>query len=762
MVSKSALARAVVLFAAVVFPMDALAKKSPPSKPQDGVLRAISETNNFTLGRPSHVRVLGDGTAILFLRGGATNRSASLWELEVQSKKERLLLSAEQLLGGAKETLSVEEKAARERKRISTSGFTSFDLSGDGQKIILQLSGKIWVLERKSGRFGSLALPAGVIQDPKLSTAGDQIAFVRDGDLYVARIGAPSGAGSEIEVGAITALTTGATAEITHGLAEFAAQEEMHRHTGYWWAPDGLAIAYQRNDNRPLEKFTIADASRPELPANIFPYPRAGKNNTEVRLFVAAIDGKKSTEIVWDRSQYPYLARVLWQKNAPLSLLVQARDQRSELFLAADAATGKTEVLHEEKDSAWVNLPTTTPRWLPDGKSFFFGTERAGGWTLERHHLGATPAEKKVEVVLEPSSGYLQLIHVDVARDAIYFLGSPPPASSAVELHVFKGSLSRAKPPVQLSPAGGEHEAAFSADASVMVMTRVTRDSMPRTTIHLRPEGQVTLEGAQELPSRAMEPSSFKPNLELVPPEKAGGFNAMVLRPHAFDKTKKYPVILWVYGGPGYLMVHDAMTGYFVPQWFADHGFIVVGLDGRGTPRRGRDFERALRSSFGSVPLDDQVKGLTALGRTFPEMDLSRVGAYGWSFGGYMAALAVLRRPDVFKVAVAGAPVVDWKYYDTHYTERYLGLPDEDPQAYASSSLLTYADKLERPLLLVHGIADDNVYFAHTLQLADALFRAKRPYQLLPLVGLTHQVADPNVRESLYTRMVEFLGEALW
>ncbi|MEQ8979765.1 MAG: prolyl oligopeptidase family serine peptidase, partial [Deltaproteobacteria bacterium] len=179
-------------------------------------------------------------------------------------------------------------------------------------------------------------------------------------------------------------------------------------------------------------------------------------------------------------------------------------------------------------------------------------------------------------------------------------------------------------------------------------------------------------------------------------------------------------------------------------------------------PRRGRDHERALREKFGDVPLEDQVRGLKALGARYPELDLERVGIYGWSFGGYMSALAVMRRPDIFKVGVAGAPVVDWLYYDTHYTERYLGLPDDAPKAYASSSLLTYAKDLERPLLLVHGIADDNVYFAHTLQLADHLFRAGKDFDLLPLVGLTHQIADPSIRETLYGRMANFLGQVLW
>lgn len=737
----------------VLSPMNSLAKKPAPSKPKDGVLKSISETNSFMLGRPGHIRFVPDGSAILFLRSAPTSRSASIYELDVASGKEKLLLSAETLLAGGQETLSVEEKAARERKRISTGGFTSFDLSQDGQKIVLQLSGKIWIFERKTGKFGALALPAGVVLDPRLSPNGQALAFVRDKELYVASLG--GGTNPSHHVNEIVQLTTGAGGEISHGTAEFVAQEEMSRFAGYWWSPDGMAIAYQRTDNTPLERFTIADAAHPETPANIFPYPRAGKNNAEVRLFVVAVDGKKRTEITWNRAEFPYLGRVMWQKNAPLSLLVQARDQQSELFLAADVATGKTELLRKETDSAWLNMSTTTPRWLSDGKSFLFATEKSGFWNLERVFPGTGG---KTTTVLDQSAGYLQLLSADLARDTIYYFGGKNPT----EWHLFRGSLSGTKAPVQLTPAGGEHDAVLSGDGSLLVLTRSTPTSMPRTTVHrLSGDGPLSFEGATEIDSLAFEPT-FTPNLELLSPDKTGGFYGLILRPHDFDAKKKYPVVLYVYGGPSHIMVRSSMTGYFIPQWIADHGFVVVAMDGRGTPRRGRDHERAIRGAFGSVPLDDQVKGLQAIAKSYPELDISRTGVYGWSFGGYMAALAVLRRPDIFKTAVAGAPVVDWEYYDTHYTERYLGVPPAEQKAYDASNLLTYASQLERPLLLVHGIADDNVYFAHTLQLADALFRAKKPYNLLPLVGLTHQVADPAIREALYTRIVDFLGESLW
>jgi dipeptidyl-peptidase-4 len=746
---------------AVMQSMDARADKHPPTKPDARVLRTLTETNGYALGRPSHVRMVPDGSAVVFLRSsGPRDRNASVYELDVGSKTERLLVSPDQILRGEEEKLSTEEKAARERKRISTGGFTGFDLAQNGERVLLKLSGKVYLLERKTKRLAELPIPDGVVLDPRLSPAGDRLAFVRDNDLFVMELPEPF---FELDPKAlrarasITQLTTGGSEDISHGLAEFVAQEEMNRFVGYWWSPDGTRVAYQTNDQSKLERLTIADASHPERAAHSFHYPRAGKTNVDVKLSIVTVDGKTRTEVHWDRAQYPYLARVLWQRNAPLSVLVQSRDQRKELFLRVDSQNGRTSTLHQEEDADWLNLSTTLPRWMPDGFSYLWATERTGGWTIERHWPAGKPGGaqgRHVETILDQSAGFSSLVHVDDQRKVIWFLGGPNPT----ETHLYRSALDGSKPPEQISDKGADHDAVFSTDGTAYVLTRTTLTAMTEARLHKIDDSH---RAGVELKSVALEPD-FLPNVELVPADLAGGFCAAIIRPHGFDRTKKYPVVLHVYGGPGYSMVRSAMPGYFLPQWIADHGFVVVSIDGRGTPRRGRAFERAIKHRFGSVPLDDQITGLVALASSHPELDLSRVGAYGWSFGGFMAALSVLRRPDVFKVAVAGAPVVDWLYYDTHYTERYLGLPDVDRDAYTDSSLLTYAPKLERPLLLVHGIADDNVYFAHTLQLADALFRSEKSFELLPLVGLTHQVGDPHVREALHVRIVSFLGEALW
>jgi dipeptidyl-peptidase-4 len=236
---------------------------------------------------------------------------------------------------------------------------------------------------------------------------------------------------------------------------------------------------------------------------------------------------------------------------------------------------------------------------------------------------------------------------------------------------------------------------------------------------------------------------------------------AAVIRPHGFVKGTKYPVVLQVYGGPGHLEVTQVLRENLLLQWLADQGFVVVKLDGRGTPRRGREWERAIKGDFATLVAADQLAGLKALGARFPELDLSRVGVTGWSFGGYLSALLALKEPQAVRCAVSGAPVVDWRDYDTHYTERYLGLLESNPNAYDTSSLLTYVPKCERHLLLVHGTADDNVYFLHSLKLSDALFRAGKPHDVLPLTNFTHMVPEPVVLERLWERIAAEFHERL-
>jgi dipeptidyl-peptidase-4 len=426
---------------------------------------------------------------------------------------------------------------------------------------------------------------------------------------------------------------------------------------------------------------------------------------------------------------------------------VQTRDQREVAVLRADRKTGATEPLVTETSDTWVNLHQDVPRWLPDGKGLLWVSERAGGPQLE---LLSTDGKRK-RVLVPPDAGLHGIASVDKAATEVIYTASPNPAQS----HLYAVSLREVfADPVKLSDEPGLHTAEFAKDHGVFAHTKRLLHAMPVTVVRNRAGAELAI-----LPSVAEEPPA-PPTVELLT-VGARQFNAAVVWPRDFDNRKRYPVMVDVYGGPHSIYVIASRQRWLLNQWYADQGFIVVCIDGRGTPGRGVAWERAIYKKFGSVPLDDQVAGLQALAAKHPAMDLARVGIKGWSFGGYMGALAVMRRPDVFHAGVAGAPVCDWHDYDTHYTERYLGVPPAANEAYTEGSLLTYAGKLERPLLILHGTADDNVYFRHSLRLVDALFRHDRHFEMVPLSGLTHMVPDPAVMESLHTRMADFLKRHL-
>ena len=693
-----------------------------------GFLRDYAETRGFTLGRPVMAKPTPDGKAVLFLRAQPRVSKLQLYEFDVATGETRELLTPEQLLKGAQEKLSPEEKARRERMRVSVSGFTNFQLSEDGTLILLSLSGKLYTVRRPTGEVRELKTNPGTILDPKLSRDGKSVAYVRDYDIYV----------FDLTKGKERRLTFGGTERVSHGLAEFVAQEEMDRYSGYWWSPDSRFIVYEEADASEVEVWYVTDPAKPEQPPHPSFYPRPGKANVKVRLGIAPVRGGKTIWIQWDSRRYPYLTKVDWDEHGPLTVEVQTRDQKELVLLKVDLKSGRTAPLLIERDAVWLNLDQQVPVWLEGGGGFLWTTEREGAPQLELRRSDG----QFERVLVPPGAGYQGFVDVSTKLGHVYFSASADPTQSHLRRVPLAGGES-----VALTKTIGLNSAAFARNHSIYVHLEMSLEAMPKTAVH-RADGSLI----GELPSVAENPS-FVPRVQLVKVGDGNGFYASIVRPRDFDVSKRYPVLVDVYGGPHGKTVVAAMTAHILKQWLADQGFIVVSIDGRGTPGRGREWERAIAKHFGSVPLEDQVAGLKALGKQFPELDLERAGIFGWSFGGYLSALAVLKRPDIFRAGMAGAPVVDWLDYDTHYTERYLGMPETDAAAYQEGSLLAYAGKLSRPLLLVHGTSDDNVYFRHTLKLTDALFKAGKDFELLPLSGFTHMVPDPVVTERLWSRI---------
>ncbi|HEX9102305.1 MAG TPA: DPP IV N-terminal domain-containing protein, partial [Polyangia bacterium] len=643
----------------------ALVAVAAPAFAEDQFLRELAVTRSYNLGRPAHAEPTADGSTVLFLRTEPRSPVGSLYAFDVATGQTRELITPAQILKGADEKLSQAEKAQRERQRISTRGFTGFQLSDDGKLVLVTLSGKLYVLRRADNDVTELKTGALPPLNPTWSPDATKIAYVHGRDLYV----------YDLKQRREARLTRSSDPALSNGLAEFVAQEEMGRVRGFWWSPDGTKLAYEEADNRGVEQLAVPDVAHPEqLPEPTY-YPRPGKANAKVRLGVIAVGGGATTWVNWDHDQFPYLARVVWRDRAPLTLVVQTRDEKGLQLLAADKA-GRARVLVDEHDDAWIDLDPDVPEWLPDGSAFLWSTQAAGWPTLQ---LRAADGHL-VRALSTDQESYRALAHVDAARRVAWFVGAP----TAPEEQVYRVALDGGAPE-RVTKEHGVHVADFARKGDrVWVENVVTPTALRRALVHVADDkGGDRVVG--ELPSVAATPP-FVSN-ELV--ERVGelGFWTALVRPRSFDPKRKYPVVVDVYAGPGHQQV--TATPKLLRQWMADHGVIVVAIDGRGTPGRGHDWERFIAGDF-SRTIDDQAAALQALAAKHPELDLSRVGITGWSFGGYESALAVLKRGDVFHVAVAGAPVVDWHDYDTHYTERYLGVLPEHKAAYDASSLLSY------------------------------------------------------------------------
>lgn len=714
-----------------------LALAAPARAAGEDLLGRYAATDRFRSGQPRGAVVTPDGREVLFLRSGPRDRVNELWRLDLATGRESVLLTAERLLAGAEETLSVEEKARRERMRLSARGIAAFSLSADGRRVLVPLSGRLFLYERAGGAVRELAPGRTGATDARFSPDGERVSCVREGALWVV----------DVATGEERRLTPPEPANVHWGAPEFVAAEEMKRFDGHWWSPDSRRLLVQRTDETNVERMRIADPYRPERPPVEFAYPRAGTANAVVTLAVLPAAGGAPVWLEWDRAKYPYVGRAVWPESAPLTLVVMNREQTELAVLACDPATGATRPVLVERDAVWLNLDAGTPKWIDDGRAFLWIAERddSGPWLERRGSSGEdqgrlTPAGLRVA----------ELRGVDGRRGVAYIEATRDPE----EMHVWRVWTKGRRAPEPLTRESGVHAMEPATDASHRVVVTRPAGGAPAWRVE-GPEGRAL--GAIRSVAERPDPEP-RPEYAVLGPDS---LRACILRPRDFDPGRRYPVVDWAYGGPHYVQVTKRPGGYALQQWLADQGFIVVMIDGRGTPYRGRSWERAIRGDLIGPALTDHVRALRELCARHPEMDPERVGVTGWSFGGYFAVLAVQRAPGTYRAAVAGAPVVDWRDYDTFYTERYLGLPQADSLAYARSSGLTDAANLSRPLLVIHGTADDNVYFFNSLKLADALNRAGRSWSLLPLPGQTHSPIEPAQVRQVYGRLADFFRREL-
>lgn len=561
------------------------------------------------------------------------------------------------------------------------------------QVLACTAGGRLWTVRPADGVVRDV--PAdGPVTDPRPDPTGRRIAYVRDGALYVdgRPLAVPEGP------------------EVTYGLPEDVAAGSIGRTRGYWWAPDGQALLVARVDNTPVQRWYIADPADPAREPRVIRYPSAGTPNAEVSLWIIGLDGGRTPV---DIRGMEYLTAAGWDAHGPYAA-VQSRDQRHVRVLAVDPGTGATEVLAEQHDEHWVRLVPGLPARSTAGVLYT---------SADLDDTRRLLADGKP--VTPPGLQLGEVVAVD--GEAVLFTACDEPTET--HLWLYDGELRR------LSDEPGVHTGTRRGGTTVL--------------------GRRVLGTGAEIASHAERPAlDLRMELRAVGPRALR--TALFLPSWHRPSDGPLPVLMDPYGGPALrkVTVEPAWWTY-VSQWFAEHGFAVLAVDGRGTPGRGPAWEREIVGDLAGPVLADQVEALHAYDH--PALDLTRVAIRGWSFGGFLAAMAVLRRPDVFHAAIAGAPVTDQRMYDTHFRERHLGHPARNPEAYDRSSPLLEAAELTRPLLLIHGLADDNVVAAHTLRFSAALLAAGRPHEVLPLPGAGHRASQ----EHLLAHQLDFLRRAL-
>jgi len=695
--------------------------------------RLRARTRRFTLGLPRSFQISPGGDRVAFLRSrGGGDPVNCLWVLDVATGAERLVADPA-ALGGAAAGPAGQEKARRERVREQAVGIVAYACDSALTLAAFVLAGQVFVADLSTGQAPrAIAARPGAF-DPRPDPAGRRVAYACDGAVRVVTL--------DTDADSLLIGPEG-TAGVTYGLAEFVAAEEMGRTRGFWWAPDGTALLVARVDETPVPRWYIADPANPGRAPATVAYPAAGTANAEVSLLLAGLDGG-TVPVDTGRGEFPYLVAVTWDDAGAL-IVAQSRDQCRMRLLSADPRRGAAAVLREDTDEHWVDIVPGVPGWTGDGKIAW--TADCGG---AKRLLVAAPAKLADAAPVTPPGLQVRAV-ADTDGDAVLFTASgADPADVGLWLY-------RKDELVRITPEHGVHSGR-RAGGTTVVVSRSLAERGVAVTVRTdgRPGGQAPIASHAELPP----PPVPRPGLFT-----AGGREirtALLLPSWHEPGSGKLPVLLDPYGGPHTQRVVAAQGAFVDPQWFAEQGFAVVVADGRGTPGRGPGWDRAVAGDLAGPVLEDQVAALAAAADRCADLDTGRVAIRGWSFGGYLAALAVLRRPDTFHAAVAGAPVTDWRLYDTHYTERYLGDPGESGIAYDNCSLLGDAPKLRRPLLLIHGLADDNVVAAHTLRFSAALFAAGRPHSVLPLPGVTHMTPQEEVAENVLILQVDFLRNAL-
>jgi len=682
-----------------------------------------------------------DGKALSYFetKGSGKEARTELWVMDAANGERRLLVASDKL----ESILPVDTSRPTQATGLGRRAPSQYQWAPDGAGILFQGPTALAWLDVKSQTTRTLVSGKATLVDPKISPDGRNVSFVRDHNVWLVNLAD----------GKERAVTQGGTEEIRKGELDWVYPEELDIKTAYWWSPDSSAIAYLEMDERKVSQYPLVDFSSPSGEAEMERYPTAGGANPIVRVFVASLTAVEPRAMDAGAETDIYVPRVNWLTDSKhLAIQRLNRTQTALDLLIADSTTGKTRTILSENDANWINVSDDL-YFLNDGKRFLWSSERSG-----YRHLYLYDLEGKQLAQLTKGEWEVSAVDaVDEAKGLVYFTATE---KSPLERHLYRLALDGTGF-TRLTKDEGTHAAVLAPNATAFYDTYSNAATPPRQDLY-RADGArlatINENKIAELADYHLSPMEFL----TVKSRDGVQLNASIIKPPDFHPQTKYPVLVYTYGGPHAQVVRNGWGGanFLWHQLMAQKGYIIFSLDNRGSGGRGHPFETPLHFRMGAQELSDQRDGVQYL-KALSYVDSNRIGVWGWSYGGYMTLHAMFEAGGDFKAGFAGGPVTDWRYYDTIYTERYLGLPQKNEKGYQDSSPVKYASQLKGKLLIAHGTGDDNVHFANTLAVINDLIEAGKYVEVLAFPGRGHGVSDPPARRVLMQRVMQFFLDNL-
>ena len=682
-----------------------------------------------------------DSKQISFFKtdGAGKEAKTELWVMDVATGQRRVLVSADKL--GS--VLPADAERNTQATGLGRHAAAEYQWAPGGGALLFRGASSLAWLDLKTQTSRVLVSGKEGIADPKISPDSRYVSFVRNHNLWLV----------SVADGKERAVTEGGTEEVRKGELDWVYPEELEITTAYWWAPDSSAIAYLQMDESKVAKYPLVDFTSPDGDAEEERYPPAGGGNPVVRVFVAPVGGGEARAMDTGENTDVYIARVNWLTDAKHVAIQRLNREQTELdLLIADTSNGQTRIGLSEKDQYWINLSNDL-RFLKDGKRFLWSSERSGYRHLYLYDLEG----KQIAQITKGDWEVSAVDAVDEGKGLVYFTGT---AKSPLERHLYRVSLDGSAIS-RITIHNGTHDVNMAPDTSAFIDTYSDVMTPPRQDV-ARADGSLLRVINENKVAELAEYHLSSAEFISVKSHDGVPLNAVMIKPPAFDAAKKYPVLVHTYGGPHAQVVLNAWGGNTAlwHQLMAQKGFIIFELDNRGSAGRGHLFEEPIHYSLGAQELSDQRDGVAYL-KSLPFVDGERIGIWGWSYGGHMTLHAMFETGGEFKAGFAGGPVTDWHFYDSIYTERYLGLLPKNAVSYRASSPIERVDGFKGKLLIAHGTGDDNVHFANTLVLIDKLIEMGKYVEVMAVPGRGHGVSDPDARKVLMNRVTQFFLDNL-